>query len=145
MARLHQIALKTPRKKKGKFVLSVALRSCPHKKAVCMKITTMKPRKPNSATRKIAKARFSTGQYKFVYLQGMGHSMIQYSVVLVRGGKVRDLPGVRYHAIRGKEDFVMAERIIRGARRSKFGLPCRRKNVKVIRKRKDKLIDNNAK
>jgi small subunit ribosomal protein S12 len=96
-----------------------ALKHCPQKKGVCTKIRIMKPKKPNSAQRKTARVRLSTQQIITVSIPGQGHSLQQYSVVLIRGGRVRDLPGVRYKIIRGIYDAVGVAK--RGQRRSKFG------------------------
>ena len=101
---------------------SPLLESSPHKKGVCVKVYTTKPKKPNSAIRKVAKVRLSTGQNTIVYIPGQGHNLQQHSVVMVRGGRVPDLPGVQYHILRGKYDFVAKERFERSARRSKFSV-----------------------
>jgi len=102
------------------------LKRCPHKKGVCIKVTTMKPKKPNSATRKIAKVRLSNKLRITAYIPGIGHDLREYSHVLVRGGYVPDLPGVRYHLVRGKFDFGAVEKFIRRNSRSKYGLPRRK-------------------
>jgi small subunit ribosomal protein S12 len=99
------------------------LKKCPHKKGVCIKVTTMKPKKPNSATRKIAKVRLSNQLRITAYIPGAGHDLREYSHVLVRGGHVPDLPGVRYHLVRGKFDFGYKESFERMHRRSKYGVP----------------------
>jgi small subunit ribosomal protein S12 len=101
---------------------SPLLENSPHKKGVCVKVYTTKPKKPNSAIRKVAKVRLSTGQNTIVYIPGQGHNLQQHSVVMVRGGRVPDLPGVQYHILRGKYDFVAKERFERSARRSKFSV-----------------------
>jgi len=98
------------------------LERCPQKKGVCLKVTTMKPKKPNSAIRKIAKVRLTTGKDVLCYIPGQGHRLQKHSVVLVRGGRVPDLPGVHYHAVRGKYDFIGPETFLRKAGRSKYGL-----------------------
>jgi len=95
------IRSKKLRKKKSRWLVG-----CPQKKAICIRVYTMKPKKPNSATRKIAKVAFkSTRKFVTVYIPGQGHKLQQHSVILVRGGRVKDLPGIHYHAIRGKYDF----------------------------------------
>lgn len=76
----------------------------PFKRGVCLKVTTKTPKKPNSALRKVARVRFSNGEEAWAYIGGMGHNLQEHSVVLVRGGRVRDLPGVRYHVVRGVYD-----------------------------------------
>lgn len=93
--------------------------SNPFKRGVCTKVTTMTPKKPNSALRKIAKVRLSNGQEVTAYIPGIGHNLQEHSVVLIRGGRVKDLPGVRYHIIRGKLDTLAVEKRMKS--RSKYG------------------------
>lgn len=81
-----------------------ALESCPQKRGVCTRVHTVKPKKPNSALRKVARVRLTNGMEITGYIPGEGHNLQEHSVVLVRGGRVKDLPGVRYHIIRGKLD-----------------------------------------
>lgn len=107
---------------------STALLHCPQKKGICTKIRIMKPKKPNSAQRKVAKVKLSTGRRVVCYIQGKGHELREYSQVLVRGGRVPDLPGVQYHLIRGKLDFDWKETWVRVNRRSKYGIPKPVKN-----------------
>jgi small subunit ribosomal protein S12 len=115
--------IKKPRRKKYHFTRSGALRSCPHKKGVCIRVYTTSPKKPNSAVRKVAKVRLtSTGRNVLAAIPGFGHNLSEHSVVLLRGGRVPDLPGVRYRLIRGKYDFIAKENVQRKARRSKFGI-----------------------
>jgi small subunit ribosomal protein S12 len=114
--------LKGQRIKKSRLKNSPALVKCPHKKGVCVRVTLVKPKKPNSAQRKIAKVKLSTGKSVIAYIPGQGHSLQQYSVVLVRGGRVPDLPGVLYHIVRGKYDFTGRERFSRMQRRSKYSI-----------------------
>ena len=83
-----------------------ALQSCPQKRGVCTRVMTMTPKKPNSALRKIARVRLSNGIEVTAYIPGIGHNLQEHSVVLVRGGRVKDLPGVRYHIIRGTKDTL---------------------------------------
>ena len=109
---------------------SPRLKNCPHRRATCLKVYTIKPKKPNSAIRKIAKVKLSTGQRTLIYLPGQGHSLQQHSVVLVRGGRVPDCPGILYHAVRGKYDFTFKESFDRKTNRSKYGTPLERKTVK---------------
>jgi small subunit ribosomal protein S12 len=78
--------------------------NAPQKRAVCIKVTTTTPKKPNSAQRKVARVRFTNGMEAWAYIPGEGHNLQEHSVVLVRGGRVKDLPGVKYHIIRGKLD-----------------------------------------
>jgi small subunit ribosomal protein S12 len=115
------------RNKKLKHRHSKALKMSPQKKAVCIKVYTTKPKKPNSAIRKIAKVRLSNKRKVIVYIPGQGHNLQQHSVVMVRGGRVPDLPGVQYHIIRGRYDFTSAERFERKARRSKFSVKKKKK------------------
>ena len=99
------------------------LQNCPQKKAVIVKLWTAKPKKPNSAIWKIAKARIlSTKVLVVIYIPGQGHSLQEHSQVLIRGGRVPDLPGVHYKAIKGKLDFASNERFARMNRWSKFGI-----------------------
>jgi small subunit ribosomal protein S12 len=114
---------KVKRAAKKHYNVSRMLFGRPHLRAVCLKVYTVKPKKPNSAIRKIAKVRFSTGYKRIIYIHGQGHNLQEHSVVLVRGGRVPDLPGVHYHAMRGKYDFSTKENFERKKRRSKFGLP----------------------
>jgi len=95
------------------------LKGNPFLRGVCTKVTTTTPKKPNSALRKIAKVRLSNGEEIIAYIPGIGHNLQEHSVVLVRGGKVKDLPGVRYHIVRGALDTSGVENRKRG--RSKYG------------------------
>ncbi len=98
---------------------SPALDRCPQKRGVCLQVRTMTPKKPNSALRKIARVRLSNGKEITAYIPGEGHNLQEHSIVLVRGGRVRDLPGVRYHVIRGTLDTQGVKD--RRQRRSKYG------------------------
>lgn len=93
--------------------------SCPQKRGVCTKVTTTTPKKPNSALRKIARVRLTNGMEATCYIPGIGHNLQEHSVVLIRGGRVRDLPGVRYHVIRGTLDAQGVAK--RNQSRSKYG------------------------
>ena len=106
---------KTPKVKSKAPVLS----KCPQKRGICTQVKTMTPKKPNSALRKIARVRFSNNKEATVYIPGEGHNLQEHSMVLVRGGRVRDLPGVRYHIIRGVLDCGGVEG--RKQSRSKYG------------------------
>lgn len=114
---------KNCRKKKFHYNSTKLLLKCPQKKGVCMKVRTMSPKKPNSAVRKIVKLRLSTDRKILAYIPGQGHNLHEHSRVLVRGGKVPDLPGIHYKLIRGKYDFSWQETFERRNRRSKFGIP----------------------
>jgi len=98
---------------------SPVLDTCPQKRGVCLMVKTMTPKKPNSALRKIARVRLSNGKVVTAYIPGEGHNLQEHSIVLVRGGRVRDLPGVRYHIIRGVLDSQGVED--RKQSRSKYG------------------------
>lgn len=101
MATLKQLLLKKTKKKKKITILD----NSPQKKAICLKVYIVKPKKPNSAERKVAKVKLSNNKVVIGYIPGEGHSLQQHSVVLVEGGKVKDLPGVRYKFIRSVYDF----------------------------------------
>lgn len=92
---------------------------CPQRRGVCLKVHTMTPKKPNSALRKVARVRLSNGKEITAYIGGEGHNLQEHSIVLVRGGRVRDLPGVRYHVVRGTADCSGVEDRKQG--RSKYG------------------------
>ncbi|MBI2920902.1 MAG: 30S ribosomal protein S12 [Planctomycetes bacterium] len=98
---------------------SPVLQECPTKKGVCLQVKTMTPKKPNSALRKIARVRLSNGREVTAYIPGEGHNLQEHSIVLVRGGRVRDLPGVRYHIVRGVLDCSGVD--ARKQSRSKYG------------------------
>ena len=106
---------KTPLKRSKSPVLD----SCPQKRGVCLQVKTQTPKKPNSALRKIARVRLSNGKEITAYIPGEGHNLQEHSVVLVRGGRVRDLPGVRYHILRGTLDTSGVDG--RSQSRSKYG------------------------
>lgn len=106
---------KTPVKRSKSPVLD----SCPQKRGVCLQVKTQTPKKPNSALRKIARVRLSNGKEITAYIPGEGHNLQEHSVVLVRGGRVRDLPGVRYHILRGTLDTSGVDG--RSQSRSKYG------------------------
>jgi len=94
------------RKKARKRSKSPVLDKCPQKRGVCLIVRTQPPKKPNSALRKIARVRLSNGKEVTAYIPGIGHNLQEHSIVLVRGGRVRDLPGVRYHVVRGVLDSI---------------------------------------
>lgn len=96
-----------------------ALQNCPQKRGVCVRVYTTTPKKPNSALRKVARVRLTNGIEITGYIPGEGHSLQEHSVVLIRGGRVKDLPGVRYHIIRGTLDATGVDKRRRG--RSKYG------------------------
>ena len=98
---------------------SPALKSCPQRRGVCVRVYTTTPKKPNSALRKVARVRLTNGMEVTTYIPGEGHNLQEHSVVLIRGGRVKDLPGVRYHIIRGTLDAVGVQGRKQG--RSKYG------------------------
>ncbi|HRG39650.1 MAG TPA: 30S ribosomal protein S12 [Bacteroidia bacterium] len=98
---------------------SAALDSCPQRRGVCTKVYTTTPKKPNSAMRKVAKVRLTNKEEVIAYIPGEGHNLQEHSIVLVRGGRVKDLPGVRYHIVRGSLDTAGVEG--RKQQRSKYG------------------------
>jgi small subunit ribosomal protein S12 len=107
------------RKKVRRKTKSPALQGSPQKRGICIRVYTVKPKKPNSALRKVARVRLSNGVEITTYIPGIGHNLQEHSVVLVRGGRVKDLPGVRYHVVRGALDAGGVE-IMRKSR-SKYG------------------------
>ena len=98
---------------------SPALRNCPQKRGVCVRVYTTTPKKPNSALRKVARVRLTNGMEVTSYIPGVGHNLQEHSIVMIRGGRVKDLPGVRYHIVRGTLDSVGVADRRRG--RSKYG------------------------
>ncbi|MDA8423015.1 MAG: 30S ribosomal protein S12 [Nitrospiraceae bacterium] len=98
---------------------SPALKSCPQKRGVCIRVYTTTPKKPNSALRKVARVRLTNGMEVTTYIPGVGHNLQEHSIVLIRGGRVKDLPGVRYHIVRGTLDTVGVANRKQG--RSKYG------------------------
>ena len=110
---------KRSRKKKIFQIKMPALQKSPFKKGLCLKVYTRTPKKPNSALRKVAKVKLSNGKRVEAYIPGEGHNLQEYSVVLMRGGRVPDLPGVKYHLVRGKYDFQGIK--LRKTARSRYG------------------------
>lgn len=119
MPTINQLVRKG-RKKARKKSKSPALKGCPQRRGVCLAVKTQTPKKPNSALRKVARVRLTSGEEVTAYIPGEGHNLQEHSVVLVRGGKVKDLPGVRYHVVRGALDALGVEGRNRG--RSKYGV-----------------------
>ena len=118
MPTINQLVAQRREIQKGKSK-SPALKGCPQKKGVCVRVYTRTPKKPNSALRKVARVRLTNGMEVTSYIGGEGHNLQEHSVVLVRGGKVKDLPGVRYHTVRGTLDCSGVEARRKG--RSKYG------------------------
>lgn len=118
MPTINQL-IRKGRKKVLKKTKSPALESCPQKRGVCTRVMTVTPKKPNSALRKVARVRLSNGIEVTAYIPGIGHNLQEHSVILLRGGRVKDLPGVRYHIVRGAKDTLGVED--RKRSRSKYG------------------------
>ena len=118
MPTINQLVRKGRQKPKWKTA-SPALENCPQKRGVCIRVYTTTPKKPNSALRKVARIRLTNGMDVTSYIPGVGHNLQEHSVVMIRGGKVKDLPGVRYHIIRGKLDTMGVQD--RKQARSKYG------------------------
>jgi small subunit ribosomal protein S12 len=118
MATINQL-VRNPRKSKVSKSDVPALESCPQRRGVCTRVYTTTPKKPNSALRKVARVRLTNGQEVTSYIGGEGHNLQEHSVVVIRGGRVKDLPGVRYHIVRGSLDTHGVENRKQG--RSKYG------------------------
>lgn len=118
MPTINQL-IRNGREKKLKKSKSPALTSCPQKRGVCTRVMTFTPKKPNSALRKVARVRLTNGIEVTAYIPGIGHNLQEHSAVLIRGGRVKDLPGVRYHIIRGTLDSLGVSD--RRKSRSKYG------------------------
>lgn len=110
---------KKKRKLKKKLDKTPALNKCPQKKGICTKLVLRTPKKPNSALRKLAKLRLTNKKLIYAYIPGEGHNLKEYSTVIIRGGRVKDLPGVKYHIVRGVLDFAGLNK--RKTSRSKYG------------------------
>ena len=118
MPTINQLVRKG-RKKVRRKTTAPALKSCPQKRGVCVRVYTSTPKKPNSALRKVARVRLTNGMEVTSYIPGEGHNLQEHSVVLIRGGRVKDLPGVRYHIVRGTLDTTGVA--TRKQARSKYG------------------------
>lgn len=116
--RVGQLVRKPRRRKVSKSAVP-ALQKCPQKRGVCTRVYTTTPKKPNSALRKVARVRLTNGQEVTAYIPGEGHNLQEHSLILIRGGRVKDLPGVRYHIVRGSLDTSGVNDRRRG--RSKYG------------------------
>jgi small subunit ribosomal protein S12 len=119
MPTINQL-IRKPRKDMATRNNVPAMQACPQKRGVCTRVTTTTPKKPNSAMRKIARVRLTNGYEVTAYIPGEGHNLQEHSVVMIRGGRVKDLPGVRYHIIRGTLDTQGVKNRRRG--RSKYGV-----------------------
>ena len=111
--------VKSGRSKPVKKSDSPALKSCPQKRGVCVRVYTSPPKKPNSALRKVARVRLTNGMEVTTYIPGVGHNLQEHSIVMIRGGRIKDLPGVRYHVVRGSLDTLGVEGRMQS--RSKYG------------------------
>ncbi len=118
MPTINQL-IKRGRKPVPKRRTTPALQNCPQKRGVCVRVFTTTPKKPNSALRKVARVRLTNGMEVTTYIPGIGHNLQEHSVVLIRGGRVKDLPGVRYHVVRGVLDTLGVQDRKQG--RSKYG------------------------
>lgn len=118
MPTINQL-IRKPRKKAKRKSKSVALKRCAQRRGVCLQVKTQTPKKPNSALRKVARVRLSNGMEVTAYIGGEGHNLQEHSIALVRGGRVKDLPGVRYHVVRGVLDTAGVKN--RKQSRSKYG------------------------
>nr|AKZ21109.1 ribosomal protein S12 [Prasiola crispa] len=115
-----QQLIRSARKEISKKTKSPALKSCPQRRGVCTKVYTITPKKPNSALRKVARVKLTSKFEVTAYIPGIGHNLQEHSVVLIRGGRVKDLPGVRYHIVRGTLDTLGVKNRTQG--RSKYGV-----------------------
>lgn len=118
MPTINQL-VKTGRKSPESKTASPALKRCPQKRGVCVRVYTSTPKKPNSALRKVARVRLTNKMEVTTYIPGVGHNLQEHSIVLIRGGRVKDLPGVRYHVVRGSLDTLGVDN--RKQSRSKYG------------------------
>ncbi len=130
MATFNQL-VRSPRVQPKYKTKTPALKGCPQKRGVCTQVKTATPKKPNSALRKIARVRLTNGMEVTAYIGGIGHNLQEHSMVLIRGGRVKDLPGVRYHIIRGTLDTAGVANRMKG--RSKYGAK-RAKKTAVAKK-----------
>ena len=119
MPTINQL-IRKPRKRPVERNKVPALEACPQKRGVCTRVYTTTPKKPNSALRKVARVRLTNGFEVTSYIPGEGHNLQEHSVVMIRGGRVKDLPGVRYHVVRGQRDAQGVEK--RRVSRSKYGV-----------------------
>ena len=118
MPTINQL-IKTGREKPPRKSSSPALKACPQRRGVCVRVYTSTPKKPNSALRKVARVRLTNGMEVTTYIPGVGHNLQEHSIVMIRGGRIKDLPGVRYHVVRGSLDTLGVEGRMQS--RSKYG------------------------
>ncbi|MEZ0374808.1 MAG: 30S ribosomal protein S12 [Candidatus Sericytochromatia bacterium] len=131
MPTINQL-IRKPRRAATRKTKSPALKQCPQRRGVCTRVYTTTPKKPNSALRKVARVRLTNGIEVTSYIPGVGHNLQEHSVVLIRGGRVKDLPGVRYHIVRGALDTQGVQNRLQG--RSKYGTKTP-KNQKPVKKK----------
>ncbi|MGV3526755.1 MAG: 30S ribosomal protein S12 [Candidatus Sericytochromatia bacterium] len=131
MPTINQL-IRKPRKPATRKTKSPALQECPQRRGVCTRVYTTTPKKPNSALRKVARVRLSNQIEVTAYIGGVGHNLQEHSVVLLRGGRVKDLPGVRYHIVRGSLDTSGVQNRLQS--RSKYGAKTP-KNAKPVKKK----------
>lgn len=131
MPTINQL-IKNGRTNKVKKSKARALEGCPQRRGVCLQVTTRTPKKPNSALRKICRVRLTNGEEVTAYIGGEGHNLQEHSVVLVKGGRVRDLPGVRYHVVRGTLDCLGVDK--RRQARSQYG--AKKTKTEAVKKSK---------
>ena len=131
MPTINQLVRKS-RKSMQEKSKAPALKNCPQKRGVCTRVYTSTPKKPNSALRKVARVRLTNSIEVTAYIPGIGHNLQEHSVVLIRGGRVKDLPGVRYHIIRGSLDTAGVQD--RGQGRSKYGAKKAKAKKKVMKR-----------
>jgi len=127
MTTYQQASKKKTRLTKPNRIKTKKLNKCPQRRGTCVRISIIKPKKPNSAQRKLAKVKLTTGKFVLAAIPGQQHNLQEFSSVLVRGGRVRDLPGVHYKLIRGVGDFNRNESILRQQKRSKHGIKLMKK------------------
>ena len=126
-----QQLIRSSRKKLTDKSKAPALKACPQRRGICLRVYTVTPKKPNSALRKVARVRLTSGYEVTAYIPGVGHNLQEHAVVLVRGGRVKDLPGVRYHIVRGTLDTAGVKNRVQS--RSKFG--CKKVTPKTASKK----------
>jgi small subunit ribosomal protein S12 len=134
MITFFQAAMRS-RRSKGRIIRVPALKGCPAKKAVIVKLRIMKPKKPNSANRKVAKIRLSYGRQLVAQVPGIGHFLQEHAIVLVSGKRVRDLPGMHYRLVKGVADFTYKETGVRKQARSRYGYPNSAKKKRMWAKK----------
>lgn len=128
MATINQLSLKKQKRlEKTKRQKSPALEQCPQRKGICLKVYTTTPKKPNSALRKVTRVSLTNEEKIVAYIPGIGHRLQEHAIILVRGGRVKDLPGVKYHAVRGKYDLLGI--YSRKTSRSKYG--TKKKKIRI--------------